>query len=157
MNAGDEKRSYSEADKAGALAVLAGNAGNLKKTSERLGIPLATLANWRNGEHINADVTKKCDVKKGELADKCDQIAQQILNSIDEHDIKAAPLNLRTVAFGTLVDKARLLREQPTPDAAVLADTKNPYYQAGYQKLVAAGIVIDDDDDSAPSGEVDPV
>lgn len=137
MNKGDIKRSYSEAEKAGALAVLTGLGGNLKAASKRLGIPAATLANWRNGEHVNEDVTEKCAAKKESLADECERLAALILGTIDEETVYGAPLNYRTTAFGTLIDKMRLLREQPSPDAVVLAGKSKEQIEAEAAAILA--------------------
>jgi hypothetical protein len=43
------RRRYSDEDRAVALAALAANGNNLRRTARQLGIPRASLLAWRNG------------------------------------------------------------------------------------------------------------
>jgi transposase-like protein len=70
------KRSYSEDEKASALALLVMNGGNIKKTAEDLKMPQSTLREWRDGEHVNEAVTKKRDIKKESLAEVFENLAR---------------------------------------------------------------------------------
>src|ERR1700761_4526242 len=107
-------QSYSDEKKAGALAVLAGLGGNVSKTSERLGIPRTTLIEWRDGR-VHEDVVGKSTAIKEGMADACERIAMKILLSMDDDEALAgAFINQKSTAFGTLVDKMRLLRGVPT-------------------------------------------
>lgn len=123
--------SWSESDKASALAWLDALNGNLSECSRRTGVPHTTLRDWKNGDHVNSDVAEKRDDKKRDMADACEATAWLVLNSIDPNSIESAPLNHRTTAFGTLVDKMQLLRNKPTvivgddtPDDEILAELK---------------------------------
>ena len=44
------KRSYSDEEKASALAALAAISGNVKQTASQTGVPRATLQRWASGE-----------------------------------------------------------------------------------------------------------
>lgn len=102
--------SYSEEDKAAALALLELNEGNITRTARALKMPSTTLRQWRDGEHINGDVAKKRDGKKGELTVLFEEVlriyAERALeqDAIDETKGKDA-----VIAMATALDKLQLL------------------------------------------------
>jgi transposase-like protein len=107
------KRSYSEADKASALALLRSNAGNVKGTARQLNMPISTLRRWADGEHVNEGVAEKYHEKKRDLADVFEDIArtyaEQALGSVATSKGKDA-----VIAAATALDKLRLLRGEAT-------------------------------------------
>jgi hypothetical protein len=115
-----EYRSYSDDEKSEALAAIIANSGNLSKTARDLQIPISTLFDWHQGDNINSAVTAKADDKKAALASRLDALADLLAGAIPDK-IEDAPLTQVATSMGICIDKARLLREQPTPDAAELA------------------------------------
>lgn len=64
------KRSYSDEQKASALAALAANGGNVNLTSGQIGVPRHTLLKWAFGEGAHTSVTDIGHQKKQGLADR---------------------------------------------------------------------------------------
>lgn len=104
-----QQRRYSDDFRASALAALAANGGNVKKTARQLGIPLLTLWTWSKHPQISTSRNEK----KGELADAIEQVAWQIVDQMPDKIAKASLRDLAT-CLGIAVDKMRLLREQAT-------------------------------------------
>lgn len=113
---------YTEDQKASALAALQANDGNVKKTAKFLGIPEPTLRKWKNGQHLSTTVVQKYDVKKADLADLYEQVTRDILASISREDIATANLSARMTGAGIATDKMQLLREKPTAITGQYAD-----------------------------------
>lgn len=112
---GKNKRSYSEDDKASALALLKANGGNITKTSSELNVPPTTLRQWRDGEHVNADVAKKRDKKEAALEDLFEQVARLYLaRAMDPEAVTESKGKEAVIAAATAVDKFRLLKGEPT-------------------------------------------
>ena len=115
---------YSEEQKGEVLALLDANDGNLKKTRRDIDwdhVPSrSTIRRWDEsaqrpkGEPDRA-VAKSRHRKKGELADRLQDIAWNLARHIDSKEkIDSATVSQLTTAFGTVVDKMRLLREEAT-------------------------------------------
>jgi transposase-like protein len=107
-----KRRRYTDNDRASALAALAANAGNLTHTARQLGIPKRTLSQWAAGSR-HPEATQAAEGKKGELADGLEEVAWKLANVIPEK-LAGASLKDTAVALGIVIDKMRLLREQPT-------------------------------------------
>ena len=106
---------YTEEQKAVALAYYAATGNNLTRTAKDCKLPKQTLHNWVNGGAVNATISRKSDIKKGVMADECERLAWKLLGGMDnELKVEEAALNTLSVAFGTLVDKMRLLRGEST-------------------------------------------
>jgi len=118
-------RNYSDEDKATALAFLAANRNNYKAASKHTGIPWQTLQSWhRDNIGVNEAVTEILPEKTKNLADALEEKLWLVVNlGFGEDKIKDAYLSNVTTALGTLVDKIRLLREQPT---AIIGDDGKP-------------------------------
>jgi len=109
------KRSYSDQEKAAFLLALKANGGNLKRTAEETGVPLATLFHWRNGEGVNSDVADIANQKAESLAEKFERVANLLVERIPGFiDNEKTTLSMVATAAGIAIDKARLLRNQPT-------------------------------------------
>lgn len=109
---GTAKRRYSDEDRAEALAALAANAGNVERTAAALGIPRTTLLHWAAGTR-HPEASQMGQEKKGDMAAALEAVAWKLLDAIPGK-IDDAPLNQTSVAMGIAIDKARLLRNQPT-------------------------------------------
>jgi len=108
-------RNYSDDDKAQALAFLAANRGNYKATSRQTGIPWQTIQHWDKGDGMTDVPAEVESEKKGSLADALEEKVWLIVGlGFNEQKIKDAYLSNVTTSLGTLIDKVRLLREQPT-------------------------------------------
>ena len=109
------KRSYTEADKASALALLQANAGNAKRTANELRMPMTTLRKWRDGFGVSADVAHKRDEKKRDLADIFEDIARAYATrALDSDTLGDTKGKDAVIAAATAVDKLRLLRGEAT-------------------------------------------
>ncbi len=106
------RRQYSDQDRASALAALDANGGNVAKTAKDVGVPRVTLIQWRDGV-VSQGVSELRQVKKGDLADRLEEIAHKLVEAIPGK-IGSAPLKEVAVALGIAVEKSRLLREKPT-------------------------------------------
>jgi transposase-like protein len=106
-------RKYSEEDKAVALAALDAHAGNMDKASKFLGIPRSTLRFWKSGGAVNNAVAIVRQVKKGELADRLEELAHLLVEAIP-NKIDEASLQQVATSLGIAVDKMQLLRSKPT-------------------------------------------
>lgn len=118
-----ERRQYSDNDKAAALAVLAANGGDLRKTARDLSIPYSTIRKWANDKGINSDVVNEVTSKKKNLADSLEEIAQNLVDAMPGK-ITAANLQQVATSLGITIDKMQLLRGKPTGivDDASLTD-----------------------------------
>lgn len=106
-------RQYSDLEKAEALAALAANGRNLGRTARQLKIPRNTLRHWQQGnENVPPQVAELRHQKKGELADRFEELAHRLLDGMARPEkIESATLSQLTVALGILVDKLVLLRK----------------------------------------------
>jgi hypothetical protein len=101
------RRSYSPEFRAVALAALAANAGNLKRTARQLGLPRKTLEGWASGRTPTPEAL--CRQARLLLADWYEQEARDCLAAITPEKIAAAGLPELMVCAGIAVDKMLLL------------------------------------------------
>jgi hypothetical protein len=115
------KRSYTEAEKAIALASLDANGGNVNRTSIAIDVPYATLAGWeadRRAGKLPGSIIQGVKEKRGDLALKLESIAHSIVEHMPGKIAKAS-LSQSAVALGIVIDKVRILRGQGLdPDPA---------------------------------------
>ena len=104
-----ERRSYSDAERATALAALEANGGNIGRTSRELGLPRATLQNWSRREAA-PDLGHQ---KRGELAEALADVAWRLAGAIPSK-LDAANLQQVAVSLGIVIDKMQLLKGMPT-------------------------------------------
>lgn len=106
------KRRYSDEDRAATLAALDMQGGNLSSTSRETGVPLKTIAEWRDGRAPDcvADLRKEKTIA---LADKLESIAHQCVDLMPDR-MPDASLRDLAGAMHLAVDKMRLLRGDPT-------------------------------------------
>lgn len=108
------KRSYSDREKAEALAILDSNGGNLSKTSRETGIPISTLKLWRDNPPNN-DVADIRNEKKATLLDKWLVVADLSLDLLSRNEgAKMVDLNGDQIArvAGIATDKIASLRAE---------------------------------------------
>jgi transposase-like protein len=109
------KRQYTDAEKASALALLQANAGNVTRTCRDLGIPAATLRDWRDGEGVNHAVAEIREGKIEELDTLFEQVARLYLGqAMTKEVISRASGKDAVIAAATATDKMRLLQNKPT-------------------------------------------
>lgn len=109
------KRSYSDKEKATALAALDANEGNVAKTAKTIGIPRKTLSEWAVDRFVNEDVAEIRLDKKKELADELEDLAYQLVGAIPRF-VRSPFTKLQEVAntLGIAIEKCELLRGRPT-------------------------------------------
>jgi hypothetical protein len=110
--AGKARRHYGDEERASALAALAANGGNIKRTANQLGIPEKTLSNWAKGiSHPESAING--DQKKGNMADALEAVAWKLIEVMPTK-VSKATLSQVATSLGIAIDKMRLLREQAT-------------------------------------------
>jgi hypothetical protein len=91
-----------DADKAAALAHLQSNR-----------LPVTVMKRPASGEDLEPEAARKDDPVKEQLSARLEEIAHQLVDAIPEK-IKAASLRDVGAALSLVIDKMRLLREEPT-------------------------------------------
>jgi hypothetical protein len=116
MGTKHNRRDYSSAEKAAALAALAANGGNYAGTARQLEMPEATLRKWhKNGIGVNAQVQAEIPMQRRVLADAIEQIAWRLVDHVLVAETIAGMNGQQAmVALGIAIDKMRLLRDLPT-------------------------------------------
>ncbi len=115
---------YSDNDRALALAALAANAGNITRTAKDLGIPAGTIRGWAKGL-CHPDVADLRDQKKPALADALEAVVRGMVAALPAK-IEAAPFQQVATSIGILIDKMRLLRNEPTEIARTEGAANDP-------------------------------
>lgn len=110
--------SYTDEDKAAALAMLDANDGNVKGTADSLGIPESTLRSWKNDRGTPRNIAELRDKNRGELSDRIFNLTHLVLDNLPEKLDEASAKDL-FVSLGILVDKLQLLKGQPTNHSRV--------------------------------------
>jgi transposase-like protein len=120
------RRTYSDDERAAALAALAANGGNLKRTARELGVPINTLRRWREGT-AHPEAVANATPKKAALAELLEGHAYRLLELAMEPDRLAdATMPQLMTAFGIAVDKMRLLRGMAAGDGTADARGRVP-------------------------------
>lgn len=108
-----ERRRYSDQDKATALASLAANGGNVNQTARDLGLPEPTLRSWARGRGVGVEIVDLQAHKKVDLADRLESIAHKLAGAIPGK-IDEGSLQQTATSLAILIDKMQLLRGRPT-------------------------------------------
>lgn len=117
-----QHRSYSDEDKAIALAALDANAGDFIKTSKMLHIPRTTLIEWHKGR-IHPVVTELRQEKKADLAERLEHLAGLLIDDLTSVEIRReASFGQLATGLGITIDKMRLLRGETTENVGVQVD-----------------------------------
>lgn len=133
------KRTYSDSDKAAALAALDANGGDVSHTARQLGVPRKTLSEWARGRGVSEDVPGMRAGKRGELTERLESVAHAILDALPGSLAGAQPHHLAT-ALGIVLDKRQLLQGQPTAIGGdgVLSDDERAVRAAALLELARA-------------------
>ena len=131
---------YPDAIKAGALAVLESNDGNVYRTAKDLGLPNTTVESWSNGQFVNNEVSEIGKQKKEDLADIFERIARASLERA-AGQIDEASYAQTVTGAAIAVDKMRLLRDQSTANVAV-ARPEHEYIAAAVKLLTSRGYTV---------------
>lgn len=110
-----KQRSYTEAEKAAALAFLDSNGGNVSRTSRETGIPRKTLTEWRDGRGVNEDVA----TSRQENARTLEALFEEVTRAYLEHALGPDAVAITTskdavTAAAIAFDKLQLIRGKPT-------------------------------------------
>lgn len=141
-------RRYESDEQAAALAVLAVNGGNVSKTARELGIPRMTLRDWAAARKLwpSVDAERVEDAKR-DLAEALERVAWQLLDAIPGK-IEAASLAQVATGMGIAIDKARLIRGEPTvvsEDVTAARDALNRKLALLAERNGAAGVSLQPD------------
>ena len=119
-----QKRHYSVEQKGTALALLKANGHNVLRTARELGIPRHTLRDWAiNHRGVTPEVVQYQHQKERTLAEKLEENAHRLADSLATHDLTGVSLASKATALGIVTDKALLLRGQPTSiSGSVMSD-----------------------------------
>jgi transposase-like protein len=82
-----------------------------KAVSRLRGIPRQTIDYWIKEQDRYAQIQPEITQ---ELANKCENIAHNLADSIEDHDLSIVPLAAKATALGIVIDKMQLLRGLPT-------------------------------------------
>lgn len=109
-------RSYSDEEKASALAALDANGGDIKRTAKLCNVPIETLRGWSKGQSLNAFVLKVRDQEKRSISEVLEvaagELADKLLDQI-RVDTKST-LVQKATALAILIDKGQLLKGEAT-------------------------------------------
>jgi transposase-like protein len=107
------RRRYSDREKAAALAALAANAGHLRRTSVQMGLPASTLSQWAHGQGVEGAQELLPEARE-DLAEMFEQVAREAVGLLRGEKLSSASAQQLATVAGIAVDKARLLRGEPT-------------------------------------------
>lgn len=129
------KRQYSDNEKAGALAALDANGGNVNQTAKQLGIPRKTLGMWAHNRHLSADVADIRQEKRKELSARLEDLAHTLVDILPGKLPKASVRDLAG-ALIVAVDKMQLLKGAPTAISKDVSERTNEERAARILELV---------------------
>lgn len=104
-------KDYSAERKAEVLALVTANGGNVARVAKETGIAHQTIFNWLKQAQRYSHLEQR---KQTELAQKLENNAHMLADSIADHDLSIVPLASKATALGIMVDKMQLLRGEPT-------------------------------------------
>ena len=129
------KRQYSDSDKAGALAALDANEGNVNRTAKQIGLPRKTLAMWASNRHLSADVADIRQEKKISLAEKFEELAEKLVDDLIAR-VGEGKFVEEATAAAIATDKMQLLRGSPTAISKDVSERTNEERAARILELV---------------------
>lgn len=105
-------RSYPEEVKAGLIAAIEANNGNVHGTAKLFDIPHDTAYYWWYNSDRYSELQKQ--VGQRSLADGIEDIAEKAKDSLLEHDFSIVSARDKAAILSVAVDKMQLLRGLPT-------------------------------------------
>lgn len=142
------KRRYSDEERAQALAALAANGGNVCRTARDLGMSLHTLRAWASGRR-HPEAAQMSQAKKAPLADRLEELAGKLVDAV-ALKIDGANLSQLAVAMGIAIDKARLLRGEPTAINEEREDGRIAEFRKRYATALGGDATADPRTDHSP-------
>ncbi len=128
-------RDYPADKKAEALAAYEANDHNLKQTARLLNIPAPTLRYWlQDSDRYKLEFKPQ---KSLDLAQKLENNAHNLADSIADHDLSIVPLASKATALGIVIDKMQLLRGLPT---SINAEVERQELVVILQSALSAGL-----------------
>jgi len=113
-------RRYSDRERCDALIAVAANHGDVRRTAKELGIPYWTLMNWYRGTR-HPEARALAEEASSMLADRLEEMAHLVLDELPDKVPEASVDHLNKL-LANVVEKMRLLREQPTAIGKVDGD-----------------------------------
>lgn len=104
---------YTNEQKEAALVALAANGDNYAKTAKDQNVTERQLRRWSKGDHVPPEMSENVRLIKTSLADRAETIAGLLLGRV-EATVDTATIMQAATSFAIMVDKMRLLREEPT-------------------------------------------
>ena len=137
-------RAYTGREKAEALCLLRANGGNVKRTARELGLPRKTVCTWAKGKGITQEVRRLSEDPeiRGDLAGRFERIAVAALESVTKEKLEKAGFKDTMIGAGIAVEKAQLLRGQPTAIHKQAAETLEEAASRLLEKFARKGITI---------------
>lgn len=108
---------YTNEQKEAALVALVANNYDYAKTANVQNVNERQLRRWAKGEYVSDENVQNVGVIKQCLADRAEALAQRLLGRV-ETQVDTATIMQAATTFAIMVDKMRLLREEPTSISA---------------------------------------
>jgi|SRR5215471_1957923 len=106
-------RKYTDEDKSAALEHLRSSGRTVRSAARELGIPRGTLTDWAGGKKIGPKLAQEFGAVKETLSARLEDVAYQIVDAMPAK-IEEASLRDLGATLANVVDRMRLLREEPT-------------------------------------------
>lgn len=112
-------RTYTDLERANALAVLAACGGNVTRAARECGIPEKTLAYWRD-RPTSGQLRATVAIREQLMGQSIERMLWRLIRSM-KGKVREAKLPGVVNAFGLMFDRLRLLRSNPTTQPEDLA------------------------------------
>jgi hypothetical protein len=104
---------YSDEEKSAALAQLQSSRRTIRSAAREMGIPRGTLQDWASGKKLGPTVAQQFGAVRDTMSARLEDIAYQIIDAIPAK-IEEASLRDLGATLAVVIDRMRLLREEPT-------------------------------------------
>lgn len=137
-----QRRSFSDNDKAAALAALDANGGNVYRTAKELNVPRSTLQEWANGR-VSHDVPELRQQKRQDLHELFLNEIYAIAELMPTKRHEATYSQLATAA-GIFTDKVQLLTGKATQRTEASAKVEHAIQEDTVEQLSAVLQILND-------------
>ena len=157
-----QKRSWTAAEVAAALAMVQACSGSVEAASRECGVPARTLYRWIAAPPARTEETERRQTARARmveaalpnaraaLADKLERVANRCFDAITPAKVRASKdIRALDTSGAIAIDKMRLLREQPSQPSQAeqkMADAVAQAAEAIVQMAAKAGRTISLDD-----------
>lgn len=136
-----KRKQYDDEFRASAVLMLEAQGyptkkGALTAVANHLNVPARTLSRWFNREQ-NPPPDRIVSEKRGELVERLESVAHQILDVLPESLDEASTQQLAT-ALGILLDKRQLLSNKPTEITESIATGAKEQLAQQFNRLATA-------------------